>query len=249
MVRHFVILFPLLKVIYDCLPRFLSEKLCNYFRPETAGASVYISVLTLMSIAIERYSVIVHPFRAPITISHSIIIIIAIWVVSFLLTLPLGVFIEVIPLVLFPAAVGNTTTMVEVNLAELYASNTTRLSGLPYDDVLQLFQPKLYCDELWPHENIRVAFGLVTTVIQFIIPFFIIAFCYMKVCARLWDRIRTRPGSMNYSSQRKWLEKERAKRTNSMLISMVVIFAFSWLPLNIYNLVSQYAREICEKID
>jgi neuropeptide Y receptor len=35
-------------------------------------------------------------------------------------------------------------------------------------------------------------------------------------------------------------EQERIRKTNRMLISMVVIFGISWLPLNTYNLVQDF---------
>jgi neuropeptide Y receptor len=35
-------------------------------------------------------------------------------------------------------------------------------------------------------------------------------------------------------------ERERTRKTNRMLISMVVIFGISWLPLNTHNLVQDF---------
>lgn len=81
----------------------------------------------------------------------------------------------------------------------------------------------LYCDENWPQEgviNARV-FGGITSTLQFIIPFVIITFCYIKVCGKLWDRTKSIPG--NVSARREELERERARRTNTMLIVMVCI--------------------------
>lgn len=56
------------------------------------GASVYISTLTLMSIAIDRFFVIIYPFHPRMKISTCICIIIIIWVFSILVTLPYGVY-------------------------------------------------------------------------------------------------------------------------------------------------------------
>ena len=205
-----------------------------------AGVSVYISVFTLMSIALERYSVIVHPFRRPITISSCIAIIIFIWILAFIFTLPYGIFIDVITMIFIPSNImmRNTTQPESINRSRVWLSNYSADSQEMREIVHQLVgPPKLYCDEVWPSDNLRLIFGLSTTVVQFIVPFCIITFCYARVCARLWDRIRSRPGSRNCSSQRKWLEKERARKTNTMLICVVVVFGLSWLPLNTYNLV------------
>jgi hypothetical protein len=46
--------------------------------------------------------------------------------------------------------------------------------------------------------------------------------------------------SGSVSLRREEMERERTRRTNSMLISMVVIFVISWLPLNIYNLIHDF---------
>ncbi|CAG2180973.1 unnamed protein product, partial [Oppiella nova] len=98
--------------------------------------------------------------------------------------------------------------------------------------------PITYCEEEWTHDESRKAFGISTCVLQFIIPFVIITFCYVRVCGKLWDRARARPGSV--SMRREEIERERTRKTNGMLISMVVIFVISWLPINCYNLVRDF---------
>lgn len=194
---------------------------------------MYISIFTLMSIAIERYMVIVHPYKQQIAITSSIVIICIIWLLAFVLTLPYGIFIDVIPIILVSLSATNTT-----DIESLSAGNVSKIEALKNAFKLHHIRPKYYCDEVWPNNDLRIAFGVITTLIQFVIPFCIITYCYIQVCFRLWNRVQTRPGSRNCSSQRKWLEKERARRMNMMLIFMVVIFAVSWLPLNTYNLVS-----------
>lgn len=98
-----------------------------------------------------------------------------------------------------------------------------------------------YCDENWPSDETRKTFGISTTILQFVIPFVIITFCYVRVCGKLWDRAKAIPGSV--SARREEQERERARKTNGMLISMVVIFVISWLPLNINNLLVDFYLE------
>ncbi|CAG2172744.1 unnamed protein product, partial [Oppiella nova] len=59
--------------------------------PYAQGVSVYISAFTLMSIAIDRYFVIIYPFRARMEMRICFIIIITIWLSACLLTLPYGI--------------------------------------------------------------------------------------------------------------------------------------------------------------
>lgn len=232
----------------------------------------------MCAISIERYSVIVHPFRSPITVSSCIIIILFIWIFAIILTLPYGIFMQVLNVVhILPSVkhlinhnvtnnkyeLNNSTTLGE-QVPKIDSKDREYLSVLlskPKEmsvksEYSSLFSPpKLYCDEMWPGDNLRVVYGITTTVIQFLMPFCIITYCYSKVCARLWDRVHTRPGNRNCSNQRKWLEKERCKKTNQMLIAMVraalpsllhyllfflfqvIIFAVSWSPISAYNLV------------
>lgn len=95
-----------------------------------------------------------------------------------------------------------------------------------------------YCDEVWPSEQFRKSFVVSTSILQFVIPFALIAYCYIKICYKLRQRTRTKPGLK--SARKEEIERERTKRTNRMLICMVLIFGASWLPLNLYNLVQDF---------
>lgn len=159
------------------------------------GVSVYISTLTLTSIAIDRFFVIIYPFQQRMQLITCLIIIFSIWMFSLIVTLPYGIYIR-----------------------------HRYLDG------------RYYCEESWPSENFRQLYGALTTSMQFVLPFIIIAFCYIKVSLKLNDRARAKPGSKN--SRKEELDRERKRRTNRMLIAMVTIFGISWLPLNVVNLLN-----------
>lgn len=169
--------------------------------PFAQGVSVYISAFTLMSIAIDRYFVIIYPFKPRMKISICLLIVTSVWLSAVLLTLPYAYFMDVQP-------------------------------------EHRLCSRRLLCDERWPEESMRQAFGFSTSVLQFVIPFTIISFCYIRVCGKLSVRARSKPGEK--SLRKDEVEKERTRRTNRMLIAMVIIFGCSWLPLNIYNLISDF---------
>jgi len=163
--------------------------------PYAQGVSVYISTLTLTSIAVDRFLVIIYPFHPRMKIKMCLTIIVSIWVFALLLTLPYGLF-------------------------------------------MQLEEPHTFCEEHWPSEPFRKVFSSITSILQFIVPFFVIAFCYICVSIKLKDRARAKPGSK--TSKREEADRERKRRTNRMLIAMVVIFGVSWLPLNIVNVVNDF---------
>ncbi|XP_047364691.1 prolactin-releasing peptide receptor-like [Vespa velutina] len=111
---------------------------------------------------------------------------------------------------------------------------------LPYGFYMQFepYEPYTYCEEHWPSEPFRKVFSSFTTILQFLVPCFVITLCYICVWIKLNDRARLKPGSK--SSKREETDRERKKRTNRMLVAMVIIFGFSWLPLNIVNIINDF---------
>lgn len=99
----------------------------------------------------------------------------------------------------------------------------------------------MYCEENWPDEEVmRRVFGTATFGLQFIVPFLIISFCYVRVSCRLSSRARSKPGTK--SAKKEEADRERKKRTNRMLMAMVAVFGVSWLPMNVVNIVSDYVE-------
>jgi len=74
--------------------------------------------------------------------------------------------------------------------------------------------------------------------LQYLIPFTVITFSYYKVWAALARR--SLPGRTRIREE---VEICRKKRTNRMLIAMVVIFAICWLPLNIVHMIEEFHRQ------
>lgn len=165
------------------------------------GCSIYISALTLTSIAMDRFFVIIYPFQPRMKQTTCIFIIIIIWIISLVLMLPYSLYIETF---------------------KLTANNQTRE----------------FCEENWPSDQYRKIYGGITTILQFLIPFIVISICYISVSIRLNLRIRSKPGSK--TTKKDETDRERKKRTNRMLIAMVTVFGFCWLPLNIFNMINDF---------
>ncbi|XP_055626043.1 neuropeptide Y receptor type 2 [Toxorhynchites rutilus septentrionalis] len=198
---------------YTFLGRWVFGKLICHTVPLAQGCSVYISTLTLTSIAIDRFFVIIYPFHPRMKLSTCITIIVLIWTFALLVTLPYG----------------------------LYMRLHDDINGTMLNQTLQ--EDRLfYCEELWPSENMRKVFSIATSILQFVLPFIIMAFCYICVSIKLNDRARTKPGSK--TTRREEAERDRKKRTNRMLIAMVAIFGISWLPLNLVNMCNDFYSDI-----
>ncbi|XP_076621965.1 prolactin-releasing peptide receptor isoform X2 [Colletes latitarsis] len=189
--------------LYTFMGGWIFGKTLCHLVPYAQGVSVYISTLTLTSIAIDRFMVIIYPFHPRMKIDVCLGIIVGIWIVSLLVTLPYGLY-------------------------------------------MHLEEPYAYCEEHWPTERFRKIFSSVTSILQFVLPFFVIAFCYIRVSIKLNDRAKSKPGTTTTTTtttnnnKREEIERERKKRTNRMLIAMVTIFGISWLPLNIVNVVDDF---------
>ncbi|XP_045767050.1 prolactin-releasing peptide receptor-like [Maniola jurtina] len=189
--------------MYTFIGRWVFGRLLCHLMPYAQGTSVYISTLTLTSIAIDRFFVIIYPFHPRMKLTTCVFIIIFIWVFSLVVTCPYGLFMGI-----------------------------------------QITNNRTYCEESWPSDKSRKIFGVFTTVLQFLIPFLVIAICYTCVSIRLNDRARSKPGAKN--TRREEADRDRKKRTNRMLISMVAIFGISWLPLNLINIFNDFYAQMTE---
>lgn len=187
--------------LYTFMGKWVFGKIICHLVSYAQGASVYISTLTLTSIAIDRFFVIIYPFHPRMKLSTCIMIILCIWLFSILVTLPYGIY-----------------------MRHKSSDNHT----------LQ----KYFCEEDWPKEGYRKIFGGLTAMMQFVIPFCMMAFCYVCVSLRLNDRAKSKPGTK--TSRKEESDRERKRRTNRMLIAMVVIFLLSWLPLNVINIINDF---------
>ena len=94
-------------------------------------------------------------------------------------------------------------------------------------------------------------------VIQYIAPLLIVITVYTRIFFKIKRRIVNKPGNanlfsnknencageetssrmiMNVQKRKQFLEQKRQRRTNILLFCIAMIFALSWLPINIVNL-------------
>lgn len=78
--------------LYTFQGRWIFGTVLCHLVPYAQGCSVYISTLTLTSIAIDRFFVIIYPFHPRMRLTTCILIIVSIWVFSLLVTLPYGIY-------------------------------------------------------------------------------------------------------------------------------------------------------------
>ncbi|GAB0098111.1 neuropeptide F receptor [Sergentomyia squamirostris] len=81
--------------LYTFLRGWVFGTMLCHLVPYAQGCSVYISTLTLTSIAIDRFFVIIYPFQPRMRLTTCIFIIVSIWGFSLLVTLPYGLYMKV----------------------------------------------------------------------------------------------------------------------------------------------------------
>lgn len=80
---------------YTFLRRWIFGTVLCHLVPYAQGVSVYTSTLTLTAIAIDRFFVIIYPFQQRMKLIACIAIILVIWIISLMLTLPYGLYMQV----------------------------------------------------------------------------------------------------------------------------------------------------------
>ena len=74
--------------------------------------------------------------------------------------------------------------------------------------------------------------------IQFLIPLLVTMVAYTAISTHLWGA-----GHIGAATQQQQVRRLASRRrTIKMLLLVVVLFAVSWLPLNLYHLVSDWRR-------
>ncbi|CAH1232816.1 NPFFR2 [Branchiostoma lanceolatum] len=103
----------------------------------------------------------------------------------------------------------------------------------------------LICGEFWPSKSSQKGYTAALFVLCYLGPLLIISVLYYKIAMRVW--FKPRPGESNgsnrsTSSRQACLSSvsERRGRVVRMVITMVLVFALTWLPLYICWLVEDF---------
>jgi hypothetical protein len=175
--------------------------------PFVQGVSVAVSVLTLLAISLDRFLAILKPMKARIIFSKR--------TVKFILG---AIWLLAIALFVPMLFVNNTTK-------EIY------LGGL--------FE-KTICSEQWQEISSKQIYSLFVFLTLYLIPLLIMTVAYIKTGSILWrgDKRFCRSESLTGTGQEHAQNKilRGRQRVVKMLISIVIMFALSWLPYHVINI-------------
>lgn len=181
------------------------------------ATSIFVSTISITAIALDRYQVIVYPTRESLQKLGAVIILSCIWVAAIILASPMFFW--------------RTLKHHDIHLPSI---------GIEYI---------AYCLEEWPVEHGRAYYSLFSLVVQYVLPIITVSVAYSRICRKLRYRYvnssavgssSKNKGCTSSTNRRKPKNDKRMKRTNSLLVSISLIFCISWLPLNIFNLVVDY---------
>ncbi|TKR92548.1 hypothetical protein L596_007178 [Steinernema carpocapsae] len=157
------------------------------------NTSVYVSILTLVCISIERWKAVSTPLAMPIW--HTPRVIVIIWMVASVLSIP-----EPITLTTFPPE---------------YARQNLNIRW------------GTQCKESWS-ESFQQKYQLIQTIVLFLVP--------LAVITALCVHMLLSGGAMNISDRHLANRKKAAK----VLIIVVIVFAASFCPVHLHNLMTAF---------
>ncbi|CAH8293214.1 unnamed protein product [Schistosoma turkestanicum] len=168
---------------------------------------MHISCLTILLIACDRYQIIIYPLRPRMSVKLALILIGITIIISIINAIPIALF-------------NIVSNAIHTPIGELQII----IERQPY---MYQFVPgnmHSYCVENWPNPESRLLYSIIVFFIHFFIPLILTAGLYGHIYCRLHER-RFRKGSV-----------ERKRRTNKILIRIVICFTLCWTPWNCFSL-------------
>lgn len=191
------------------------------------GTNVFVSTISITAIALDRFQVIVYPTKDSMKKIGGAAALLTIWIISVLMSSPLIIF-----------SVYNEEQPIPT-----------------YDFYLR------FCSEDLTLRAEKGAYSVASMVVQYILPVITVSVAHARICNKLRYRmVNRRPprGSAEVNGQNTATENRarnnggrsaRKRKTNILLSFIAIIFVFSWLPLNISNILVEFQFQIFRNLD
>ncbi|XP_022622375.1 neuropeptide Y receptor type 2-like [Seriola dumerili] len=104
------------------------------------------------------------------------------------------------------------------------------------------------CTEKWPGKSTDgTVYSISMLILQYFLPLSIISFAY----ARIWSKLRghVSPAESSGNSSAGSERHRRRRKTTKMLVTMVVVFAVSWLPFHAFQLATDIDSTVLDMRD
>lgn len=173
------------------------------------AVSVFVSTMNITLIALDRYKVIVYATKGNATNSNND-----------------RIFIKVIFIWILSFALSSP-----LFIFRTVDRHYLNITGLEYVE---------FCFEEWPIEHGAAVYSICTMIFQYLFPIIAVSFTYIKISMKLRGRFKGKAKNVVSEQQKQKHKREqgRMRRTNYLLVSIALVFALTWLPLNILNIIS-----------
>lgn len=173
------------------------------------GTNIFVSTISITAIALDRFQVIVYPTKDSMKKIGAAAALVSIWIISFFMASPLLIF------------------------------NVYSVSQ-PVKGVKVYFH---HCAEDTTLIEEKGAYSIASMVVQYILPIAIVVVAHARICHKLKYRMVNQNNQAAQNSGRSPFQKRknqrneaRKRRTNILLAMIASVFAISWFPLNILNI-------------
>jgi len=199
-----------------------------------AGINVFVSTFSITAIALDRFHLIVRPTdKDPLRIKSCMaMVIVGIWMIAVLFAAPLLIF--------------SITEIVEP------------VPGLRLYEV---------CVENHDLRVLKFAYSITSTLLQYLATIIIVSVAHAQIFNKLRSRMSSQPNARTthatdapaairvvvdaptcsnatpHLDRRRRKEAQRKRKTNRLLVTIAVVFALSWLPLNVLNIIADFDYE------
>ncbi|XP_074531952.1 neuropeptide Y receptor type 4-2-like [Halichoeres trimaculatus] len=239
-------------VIYTLMDHWVFGSLLCRLVPFIQCVSVTVSVLSLVFIALERHQLIINPSGWKPSIPQAYVVILMIWILAGLTSSPFLAFqlltnepyTHMVPPQ--PPFYHQASPQSYLNASSPFSvSYTLKNSSLPPNSYRTLFSyvttspHMMACLEHWPSQHHRLAYTTWLLLFQYCGPLLLVLLCYVRVFVRLRHRKEMLDRARTPENHR----MTHSRRINIMLVALITAFALCWLPLTVFNVVSDWNQE------
>ncbi|XP_040906156.1 neuropeptide Y receptor type 4 [Toxotes jaculatrix] len=236
-------------VIYTLMDHWVFGSLLCRLVPFIQCMSVTVSVLSLVFIALERHQLIINPSGWKPSIPQAYTAVVLIWILACFTSSPFLAFQlltnEPYTNVILPQSpLHHQASQAYLNASQP-ATYTYKNSSVLQNSYRTLFSyvptiPHIEaCLEHWPSQQHRLAYTTWLLLFQYCGPLLLVLLCYVRVFVRLRHRKEMLDRARTPESQR----MKHSRRINIMLVALITAFALCWLPLTIFNVVSDWNQD------
>lgn len=225
----------------------LPEFMCK-FCPFTQTLSVNVSIFTLVMISLDRYQAIMNPLAERSTKTTCKLIILGLWIFSAILALPM-IFIFEFTYVFDESNGGVKPFCMLASLLEedphngLEQPSSSSWPSSLNNTTLSTWLEQREDSTGWLEKIMTLeTYNLALTIVQYVLPLFIISFAYIRMGMKLW--LSKTPGVAQV--KRDEMIVVNKKKTIKMLVVVVTIFGICWLPWHLYQVSVILVPEINE---